>query len=62
MQELIALGRKKGYVTYEDINRALPGHATADDMEDVLEQLEDLHIEVLEDGRSPLIEEAPDEG
>jgi len=61
-QDLIALGRKKGYLTHQDIKRYLPDDATTDDLEALLDQLEDLHLEVLDDGRSPLIEESPDDG
>ncbi len=59
-EDLVRIGRQKRYLTYQDINRYLPEDASSDDMEELLERLEDLDIEVLDDGRSPLI--SPDDG
>ncbi|HTL69674.1 MAG TPA: RNA polymerase sigma factor RpoD [Candidatus Eisenbacteria bacterium] len=45
--ELIALGKEKGFLTYDDINRLLPNHVTSsDEIEDVLATLNAQHIEV----------------
>src|SRR5687768_13169493 len=47
VQELIALGKEKGHLTYDDINRVLPGHVTnSDEIEDVLVTLSAANIEV----------------
>ena len=59
-EDLVRLGQQKGYLTYQDINLHLPADATSDDMEELLERLDDLDIEVLDDGQSPLI--SPDDG
>src|SRR3989338_10902447 len=47
MAELIALGKEKGFLTYDDINRILPAHVTSsDEIEDVLSSLTAQHIDV----------------
>ncbi|MCX8037927.1 MAG: RNA polymerase sigma factor RpoD [Candidatus Sumerlaeia bacterium] len=49
LEDLIDLGREKGHLTYDEINRYLPDDATSDDMEDLLIELEEQDIDVLED-------------
>src|SRR3989338_5107947 len=35
VEQLVALGKEKGFLTYDDINRLLPSHITSsDDIED----------------------------
>jgi RNA polymerase primary sigma factor len=49
MEQLVALGKEKGFLTYDDINRILPGHVTSsDEIEDVLGALATQQIEVVE--------------
>ena len=37
IEQLIALGKEKGFLTYDDINKMLPGHVTSsEEIEDVL--------------------------
>jgi RNA polymerase primary sigma factor len=45
-EELIDLGKEKGHLTYEEINRFLPDNVTSSDMENLLDELEELDIEV----------------
>ncbi len=49
LEDLIDLGREKGHLTYEEINRYLPDDATSDDMEDLLDELEEQDIDVLDE-------------
>lgn len=49
LEDLIDLGKEKGHLTYEEINRYLPDNATSDDMEDLLDELEELDINVLDE-------------
>ncbi len=48
--ELISLGKKKGFLTYDDVNEALPPDAVQpDQIDDVLSTLDDEDIEVVDD-------------
>jgi RNA polymerase primary sigma factor len=49
LEDLIDLGKEKGHLTYEEINRYLPDDATSDDMEDLLDELEEQDIDVLDE-------------
>ncbi len=55
--ELIELGKEKGRLTFDEINRRLPAEATAADMEMLLEELEHLDIAVLEEEEAEAAEE-----
>ena len=47
-EELISIGREKGYLTYSDISDALPDEAvSAEEIDDILGTLEELDIQVL---------------
>ena len=47
--ELLALGKEKGFLTYDDINRILPSHVTSsDEIDDVLMRLTSEQIDVVE--------------
>ena len=52
LEDLIDLGKEKGHLTYEEINRYLPDDATSDDMEDLLDELEEMDIDVLDEKES----------
>ncbi|MBE7481513.1 MAG: RNA polymerase sigma factor RpoD [Polyangiaceae bacterium] len=48
--DLISLGKKKGFLTYDDVNEALPPDAVQpDQIDDVLSTLDDEDIEVVDD-------------
>jgi RNA polymerase primary sigma factor len=50
VQGLIDLGKKKGFLTYDDVNEALPADAVQpDQIDDVLSALDDEDIEVVDD-------------
>ena len=59
LEDLIDLGKEKGHLTYEEINRYLPDDATSDDMEDLLDELEEQDIDIL-DEKETLIEPGKD--
>ncbi len=71
LQKLIASGKEKGFLTYEEINDALPEEITnSDDLDEVMTLLEDNDIEIVEnekqlkgkkegDKSSPSAEAAP---
>ena len=47
VEQLIALGKEKGSLTYDDINKILPNHVTSsDEIDDVLMTLSAHHIDV----------------
>jgi len=49
VKKLIARGRERGYVTYDEINAALPqGQVSSEQIEDTLAQLNELGINVVE--------------
>ncbi|MCC6273120.1 MAG: RNA polymerase sigma factor RpoD, partial [Deltaproteobacteria bacterium] len=49
IQGLIELGKERGFLTYEDINEALPDDITsADQIDDVLSVFDELDIEIVE--------------
>jgi RNA polymerase primary sigma factor len=50
VEQLINLGKSKGFLTYDDVNDALPGEDVgADQMDDILSALDDEEIEVVDD-------------
>ena len=49
-EQLITLGKSKGFLTYDDVHEALPGEDVgAEQMDDVLNALDDEDIEVVDD-------------
>ena len=49
IEQLVVLGKEKGYLTYEDINRILPSHVTSsEEIDDVLISLNAKQIEVVD--------------
>jgi len=49
-EQLITLGKTKGFLTYDDVHEALPGEEVGpDQMDDVLSALDDEEIEVVDD-------------
>jgi RNA polymerase primary sigma factor len=49
MQQLIDLGKEKGYLTYEDVNDLLPADmVSSDQIDDVMSMFGDMDIEVVE--------------
>ncbi len=49
IEQLIALGKEKGFLTYDDINKILPSHVTSsDEIDDVLVTLNSQQIEVVD--------------
>ncbi len=50
MEQLITLGKSKGFLTYDDVHDALPGEDVGpEQMDDVLSALDDADIEVVDD-------------
>ena len=49
VEQLVALGKEKGFLTYDDINRILPSHVTSsDEIDDVLVALNAQQIDVVD--------------
>src|SRR5882757_4298353 len=49
LQKLITAGKEKGFLTYEEINEALPEEITeSDDLDEVMALIEDADIEIVE--------------
>ncbi len=60
-EQLISLGKSKGFLTYDDVHEALPGEDVGpDQMDDVLSALDDEDIEVVDDANN--IKIAPHRG
>ncbi|MCD6385307.1 RNA polymerase sigma factor RpoD [Candidatus Sumerlaeota bacterium] len=55
--ELIELGKSKGHLTYDEINQHLPEDVTSKDMEQLLDELEELDIDVFDEGELSDLEE-----
>jgi len=52
VQQLINMGKKRGYVTYEEMNNFLPTHLVASErLDDVMIMFSDLDIEVVNEAR-----------
>ncbi len=65
MEQLVALGKEKGFLTYDDLNRLLPAHVTSsDEIEEVLAALTTQQIEVMdsEDSAAPADPDADADG
>ncbi len=57
VDRLVAVGKTKGFLTYDDVHEALPDDDVGpDQMDDVLSSLEDHEIEVLDEGRALKLE------
>ncbi|MBI3252335.1 MAG: RNA polymerase sigma factor RpoD [Candidatus Omnitrophica bacterium] len=53
VDQLIALGKEKGFLTYDDINKILPSHVTSsDEIDDVLVTLTSQSIDVVDSEQS----------
>ena len=48
VQQLIEMGKSKGFLTYEEVNDALPADVVADQMDDVMGALGDEDIEIVD--------------
>jgi RNA polymerase primary sigma factor len=49
IEQLVTLGKERGYLTYEEVNDALPPHMlSADQIDDMMHVLRELNIEVVE--------------
>ncbi|RLA99595.1 MAG: RNA polymerase sigma factor RpoD, partial [Deltaproteobacteria bacterium] len=49
IQKLITMGKSKGYLTYDEINNALPDDITSpDDLEDVMDLFSEKDIQLIE--------------
>ena len=49
LQKLISRGRNKGFLTYDEVNRALSDEVSSDLMDDVVMVLEEMDIELVDD-------------
>jgi RNA polymerase primary sigma factor len=49
IERLLALGKQRGYLTYDEVNEALPADVvSSEEIEDALRRLADLDIELVE--------------
>jgi len=52
VQQLINMGKQRGYVTYEEVNNALPTHlVSAERLDDVMIMFSDMDIEIVQKAR-----------
>ncbi len=48
IKQLIAYGKEKGFITYEELNNSLPIDITPEQIEDMIELMEELDIEIID--------------
>ncbi len=60
VKKMVARGRERGYITYEELNKALPSEqVSSEQIEDVLAQLSEMGINVVEGEEQEDREDAP---
>src|SRR5215212_4346477 len=60
VKRMIKLAKKRGYVTYDELNQVLPSEEfTSEQIEDVLGQLSEMGINVVEAEGGEVVEQAP---
>ncbi len=48
MKKILSEGKKKGYVTYDEINDILPEGISVDEIDDIIRQCDDLDIDIID--------------
>ncbi len=48
MRKILSEGKKKGYVTYDEINDMLPEGISVDEIDDIIRQCDDLDIDIID--------------
>jgi RNA polymerase primary sigma factor len=62
VKELIDLGREKGYLTYEEVNNALPSEVVSpDQMDDLMMMFGEMDIEIVDAAQKVRIPHGPDQ-
>jgi len=61
IKELVARGREKGFVTYDEVNDALPADIASDQIDDVMSMFGEHDIEVVDDASKMKLPEKPPE-
>ncbi len=59
LTKVVSEGKKKGYLTYDEINDMLPEDITVDDIDDLLKQCDNFSIPVIDTDKTPLIDTQP---
>ncbi|MBI4842890.1 MAG: sigma-70 family RNA polymerase sigma factor [Nitrospirae bacterium] len=58
IEEIIEIGKKRGVLTYDEINEALPSEFfTPDEIEDLMDLLQDMGIDIVDEESQPLEKE-----
>jgi len=58
VDEIIEIGKKKGVLTYDEINEALPSEFfSPDEIEDLMDLLQDMGIDIVDEEAKPLEKE-----
>ena len=58
-EEIIDIGKRRGKLTYEEINDAVPSeYFSPDELEDLIDLLQDIGVEVIDDQELGIVEEA----
>ena len=55
VKKLITKAKKKGYVTYDEMNAALPGDMSSDQIEDIQTALSEMGVNIVENDESTRI-------
>ncbi len=62
IKRLIASGKKRGYITVDELNKALPSEKeTSESIEDIMTMISDMGISILEEGEGDDLEEDEEE-
>ncbi len=56
-RKVIDEGKKKGYVTYDEINDMLPEGVSVDDIDDLIKRCDDLDIDIIDTDKVSLVEQ-----
>ena len=61
-EEIIEIGKRRGVLTYDEINEALPSEFfSPDELEDLMDILQDMGVKVVDQDESLIPEEAEEE-
>ncbi|MDX1951380.1 MAG: RNA polymerase sigma factor RpoD [Verrucomicrobiota bacterium] len=62
VKELVRLAKEQGYLTYNDINDALPDNVTPDDLDEIYTKLHNLDVEIVDQAEVDVVKQPePDE-
>ncbi len=61
IQKLVNMAHERGYLTYDDINDALPDDLTPDDLDEIYTKLKNLDIEIVDNAEESRTKQQPEQ-